>query len=494
MKTLMQEFIIQFKRAHTCRQPVGETARCQPALRIGGSAFGLRASGFGLLAAGLLAATPTWGQSVYATPYNFVTIAGSFGNTGFTDGTNGAATFYLPLGVAVDTNDNVYVVDGYYNTVRQLAPVGTNWVVSTLAGNTNASGSVDGTNQDAEFNAPAGIALDGAGNLYVADTYNHTLRELMPVGTNWVSTTIAGSVGNPGGHDGTNGAARFNYPYGIAADQAGNLYVSDTANDTIRQVVPAGTNWVVTTIAGMVGNANSNDGTGTNALFDQPTGIAVDPAGNVYVADSGNYTIRKLTPVGTNWVVTTIAGTAGAFGNADGTNGDASFFCPISAFGPMGLAVDAQTNLYVADGGNGLIRKVSPVGTNWVTTTLAGLESVGGNTNGVGTNAVFETPSGIAVDVAGNLFVSDPGANTIREGSLPGISNPVLSVSLSVLGVDTNGVLLSWPASGGPNLQTNADLTTTNWGNYGGAVTNANGTNSVTVPPTAPTLFFRLSN
>jgi hypothetical protein len=464
------------------------------------SAFGFRPSGFGLLAAALLAVTTAWGQSDYATPYAFTNIAGSFGNQGFADGTNGAAEFWFPEGVAVDTNDNVYVVDDYYNTVRLLAPMGTNWVVSTIAGNTNASGSVNGTNQDVEFNEPTAIALDGAGNLYVADAGNNLLRELTPMGGNWVSSTLAGSVGSTDGRDGTNAAAHFSYPCGLAVDQFDNLYVADTYNDTIRLVVPMGTNWVVTTIAGTAGDANSNDGTNQAALFAQPSGIAVDQGGNVYVADSGNFTIRKLTPVGTNWVVSTIAGTAGNSGSADGTNGDASFYCPILFYGPMGLAVDAQTNLYVADGGNGVIRKVSPVGTNWVTTTLAG--SVGapaGATNGIGTNAAFASPSGVAVDASGNLFMSDPGGNTMWEGNLAPVTTPpntnsVASLSISLTGVNLNSALISWPATGGTSLQTNADLTTPNWGAYGGAVNTANGTNSVTVLPGWPTLYFRLAN
>jgi sugar lactone lactonase YvrE len=452
----------------------------------------------GLVVGGLLAVTSAWGQTDYATPYAFTNIAGSFGNQGFADGTNSAAQFWFPEGAAVDTNDNVYVVDNYYNTIRLIAPMGTNWVVSTIAGNTNG-GSIDGTNLGAEFNEPSALALDRAGNLYVADSENNLLRELTPVGTNWVSSTLAGSVGSTDGADGTNAYAHFSYPCGIAVDQSSNLYVADTYNDTIRLVVPMGTNWVVTTIAGMAGQYGSNDGTNQVARFDQPSGIAVDQGGNVYVADSGNFTIRKITPVGTNWVVSTIAGTAGNSGSADGTDGDASFFCPILFYGPMGLTVDAQTNLYVADGGNGVIRKVSPMGTNWVTTTLAGSVGVAaGATNGIGPTAVFASPSGLAVDVSGNLFMSDPGGNTIWEGNLAAVTPPntnsLISLSISLTGANLNTVLVSWPASSGSNLQTNADLTTPNWGAYGGTVSLVNGTNSVTVLPGWPTLYFRLAN
>ena len=140
--------------------------------------------------------------------------------------------------------------------------------------------------------------MDSAGNVYVADADNDTIRKVTPVGTNWVVTTLAGLAGNAGSADGTNSAARFYYPYGVAVDSAGNVYVADTDNDTIRKVTPVGTNWVVTTLAGLAGNAGSADGTGSAARFYCPGGVAVDSAGNVYVADTHNDTIRKVTPVG----------------------------------------------------------------------------------------------------------------------------------------------------------------------------------------------------
>ena len=186
-------------------------------------------------------------------------------------------------------------------------------------------------------------------------------------------TTIAGSVGASGSTDGTGSAARFNHPVGVAVGANGNVFVAEVGNNTIRAVKPVGTSWVVTTVAGLAGSPGSADGTNSDARFNFTSGYyvgcgpAVDSAGNVYVPDAGNHTIRKVTPVGTNWVVTTLAGLAGVYGSADGTNSDAQFYCP------LGLSVDSNGSIYVADTLNDMIRKVTPVGTNWVVTTVAGL-------------------------------------------------------------------------------------------------------------------------
>ena len=444
-----------------------------------------------LLTWGLMSLTTARGQAIYATPYTFVTIAGSAGipESG-ADGTNGFASFYYPEAVAVATNHNLYVVDAIANDIRQVAPLGTNWVVTTIAGtNYPGGGSDDGTNQAAQFYGPASIALDRFNNLYVADGGNNTLRKITPVGTNWVVTTIAGTASpntSGGSADGTNGVAQFYYPSGIAVDAAGNLYVADTYNDTIRRAAPVGTNWVVTTIAGTAGRRGSDDGTNQNAQFFLPDGIAVDGSGNLYVADGGNNTIRKMTPVGTNWVVSTIACSILLGANlTDGTNTDAQFNSPAT------IALDASGNLYVADTGNNAIRLVAPIGTNWVVTTLAGgyngPDGTSGTNDGTGPDAQFNSPYGIAVDAAGNLYVADTGNSTIREGYLA-TAAPNLAISLSA-----GNVMISWPGSGF-TLQTNADLTTTNWGSYSGLITSGSGTNSVTLSPLGGALFFRLTN
>ncbi len=346
----------------------------------------------------------------YATPYTFTTLAGLALNAGSANGTNSTARFRYPEGVAVDANGNLYVADTDNDTIRKVTPAG---VVTTLAGLAGSYGSANGTNSTARFDFPTGVAVDGAGNVYVADEYNHTIRKVTPVGTNWVVTTVAGLAGYTGSANGTNSTARFYYPEGVAVDANGNLYVADRNNDTIREVTPVGTNWVVTTLAGLARYTGSANGTNSVARFDFPTGVAVDSATNLYVADGYNYTIRKVTPVGTNWVVTTLAGQALSSGFNDGTGNAARFYYP------EGLAVDANGNLYVADTDNDTIRKVTPVGTNWVVTTLAGLAGSYGSANGTGSAARFHFTAGVAVDGAGNVYVADEDNYTIRKGYYP---------------------------------------------------------------------------
>jgi sugar lactone lactonase YvrE len=369
-----------------------------------------------------------WGQVNYATPYTFQTIAGNAGY-GTADGIGSAARFYEPQGVAVDSNGVFYVTDSNNSTVRSITPgvsAGqTNWTVSTLAGLGGSPGSVDGLGSVARFNLPNGIAAGGAGNLYVADTGNSTIRMMSPglVGgqTQWLVRTIAGLAGVPGSADGTNSTARFERPAGLAVDSAGNVYVADTANPTIRIIRPSvlggQTNWVVATIAGLAGSHGWADGTGAAARFYNPFGIAADRAGNLYATDYGASTIRQLAPgvaAGqTNWTVSTIAGSVGGFGTNDGTGSAAKFL------NPFGITVGCSGSLYVVDSGNETIRRITPSvsggKTNWVVTTIAGSVGTAGSSNGIGDAALFSYPNGIAANRAGALCVADTFNNTIRE-------------------------------------------------------------------------------
>ena len=183
------------------------------------------------------------------------------------------------------TVNGQFDLQGHYRLYCLRVPEGT---TSTIAGTAGTSGAADGTGANALFNLPYGITIDPDENLYVTDTNNHIIRKITPDG---VVTTFAGTAGTPGSADGTGTNASFNSPYGITIDPDGNLYVTDTGIQTIRMITPGG---VVTTIAGTAGSTGSADGTGTNASFDHPHGITVDPAGNLYVADTNNHSIRLL--------------------------------------------------------------------------------------------------------------------------------------------------------------------------------------------------------
>jgi len=333
-------------------------------------------------------------------PFGLELLAGDIGGPGNADGIGAAARFNFPTGVAVDSAGNVYVADNINDTIRKVTAAG---VVTTLAGTAGMSGSANGTGAAARFYYPGNVAVDSAGDVYVAE--NHTIRKVTPVG---VVTTLAGTAGMTGSVDGTGAAARFAGPGGVAVDSAGNVYVTD--NQTIRKVTAAG---VVTTLAGTAGTLGSADGTGAAARFNNPTGVAVDSVGNIYVADEGNHTIRKVTASG---VVTTLAGTAGTSGSADGTGTDARFYVP------TGVAVDSAGNVYVADGNNKTIRKITAAG---VVTTLAGTAGMRGSADGIGAAARFDHPTGVVVDSAGNVYVADPGNSTIRKVTPTGATTMV---------------------------------------------------------------------
>jgi hypothetical protein len=290
---------------------------------------------------------------------------------------------------------------------------------TTLAG--VAPGSADGTGAAAQFNQPSSVAVDGAGNVYVADSSNDTIRKMSPAG---VVTTLAGSPGQRGSADGTGSAARFNSPQGVAVDGAGNVYVADSDNQDIRKITPAG---VVTTLAGSPGPQGSADGEGAAAQFSYPRGVAVDSSGNVYVADANNDTIREITPAG---VVATLAGTAGQPGSADGTGAAALFNYP------TGVTVDGSGNVYVADTNNQTIREITPAG---VVTTLAGAAGQGGNSDGTAGTARFSSPRGVAADGSGNVYVADSGADTIREITQSGVVTTVAGSSYQLGSLDGNG-------------------------------------------------------
>jgi hypothetical protein len=386
------------------------------------------------------------------------------------------------------------------------------YTFSTLAGPAEVGGGdADGPGSLARFRTPCAVAVDSAGNLYVADRSNNTIRKVTPAG---MVTTLAGWAGYPGSNDSNGRNARFNQPYGVAVDSAGNVYVADFANHTIRKVTPGG---VVTTLAGLAGSQGSDDSTGSDARFCYPQGMAVDSAGNVYVADSCNSTIRKVTPGG---VVTTLAGVNNNIpvpggwvvygGNVHGTGSDARFSAP------RAVAVDGAGNVYVADSGNNTIRLGRPACPDAPTVDLV--------TGPVGQARQLDTSPQTAVawqwrlvripaasataswtanvrnptftpDVA-DLFIfrltatNAAGAIVIRTLAFTAVPPPVFqAVKL------TQGTLeLTWSteAGGSYQLQYNSDLKSTNWTSLGGPLTATGPTLSATDYTTnGPARFYR---
>lgn len=315
--------------------------------RLDGTGFAARLDFVGAIsldASGNLYVADLGGDTLrYVTAAGVVTtIAGQPGVANWQDGTGTGAAFNAPAGVTLDPQGNIYVADSGDYTVRKVTPGG---VVTTFAGKGNVYGSTNGTGTNAVFTAPSAICCDSSGNLYLADGTGNTIRKITTPGA--VVTTFAGT-GFSGLTNGAAASARFNNPQGVAVDSSGNVYVGDTGNNCIRLISAA--TGLVTTFAGST-SAGSTDGTGTGARFNGPAGLRVDASGNVYVTDSGNSTIRKITPQG---VVTTVSGQVGAADSKDGVNSVAAFDFPGDlALGPNGV-------IYVGDSLNYTVRRVVP--------------------------------------------------------------------------------------------------------------------------------------
>lgn len=320
-----------------------------------------------------------------------------------TDGIGTVATygsmfwFSYPQGVAADAQGNVYVADTYYGVIDEITPGGGTPALSPLAGIAGADSYRDGPGASALFDQPAGLCVDLAGSVYVADTSNNVVRKIA-AGT---VSTLAG-VTDAGAVDGTGAAARFNQLGCVAEDAAGNYYVTDSGNHQVRKITPAG---VVTTVAGVTGVRGALDGPGATAEFNYPIGIAVDPSGSpIYVADSGNGGVRKIAVAGGAATVSTLCR---------------------GFIEPFGLALDAAGDLFVTDSQAEIVYEI-PHGTA-TPVALAGGASSAGGFNGVGASARFHAPCGVACNLPGTvLYVADQGNYSIRKVT---IANSVGTVS-----------------------------------------------------------------
>ena len=332
------------------------------------------------------------------------TVAGVLETPGFNDGAALSSRFFNPHGIAVDGIGNIYIADRYNHTIRKISNEGQ---VSTLAGKAGFSGNQDGQGELARFNEPWGLCVSAEGIVYVADTKNNKIRQIDLEGR---VTTIAGT-GNFGSSNAQGLAATFGNPTGIELDAFGNLYVADHLTHIIRKIDNLG---IVTTIAGIPYIPGDNDGTGRDAQFWRPYGLTLDNEGNILVADEWNHKIRKVTPLG---AVTTVAGT-GEVGNNDGQSINATFNYP------WDLTVDGENNIYIADGYNYIIRKITPEG---IVSNYAGTLLTSGGVDGKAAEATFSGATSITWDkTTGSLFIGDAYNHLIR--SVTTTATPTLSI------------------------------------------------------------------
>ena len=309
-----------------------------------------------------------------------------------------ALQFASAVAVAADPAGNLFVSDSANHVIWKVS---TSKQVTLLAGSAGVSGSADGQGASARFAYPGGLAVEAAGSLLVADTGNHTVRRVAADGT---VTTLAGTPGVPGTADGSGVAARFNGPSGLVLDGTGGAFVSDTQNHTIRHLSAT---YQVTTLAGKAGSPGKVDAAGTAAQFNEPNGLALASDGTLFVADYGNSLIRAVSASG---AVTTLAGQTATTGTADGTGTAAQFNLPV------GLALDASRNLWVADTRNHTLRRIVPA--TGAVTTVAGVGGTRGNVDSTtGTSASFNTPCALALTPSGALVVADTGNHLLRSVS-----------------------------------------------------------------------------
>ena len=395
------------------------------------------------------------------------TLAGRALVSGAANGTGTNALFSDPAAIVTDVNGNFFMADSLNDAIRKVS---TNGVVTTFAGQLGVPGSGNATGTNAQFNAPSGLAFDASGNLFVSDTGNNTIREITPSGA---VSTIAGVPGPGGFADGPAGGALFSSPLGIAVATNGTVFVADAGNHCIRQV----SDGVVSTFAGSPQIWGGADGAGTNSQFNGPVGLIFDMCGNLFVSDANNDTIRKITPAG---MVTTFAGLAGADGSTDGDLSSARFRSPAQ------LVFDRKGNLFVADSFNQTIREIA---TNGIVSTVSGAAGIFGSTNGANRQGRFYNPYGLAFGADGSLLVADTYNELIRAVIVPFNVNFQMSSGNKL-------VLLSWDAVVGRTYQAQykMGMDSTVWSNLGDPITATGSTASQTdnISGNSPSKLYRV--
>jgi sugar lactone lactonase YvrE len=376
-------------------------------------------------------------------------VAGN-GSTGYS-GDGGSATnaaTYGPLGVAVDTAGNLYFVNSNYSVIRRAdASTG---IITTVAGNGSPGFTGDGgAATSAELNSPTNLTIDGVGNLYIADQGNNRIRKV--TAATGIITTVAGN--GTQGYSGDRGPATSAEMYscsGVAVDRAGNLYIADFYNSVIRKVTTA--TGIITTVVGNGTFGYTGDGgQATSAELKYPSAVTLDSAGNLYIADANAISVIRKVTVATG-IITTVAGNG-----TGGYSGDGGAATSARLNYPDGIAVDISGNLYISDHGNNRIREVTAATGNISTVVGNGTFGYSGD-GGLATSAELYYPYGVAVDSAGNIYVSDSNNNRIRKvglstvlpTTLVGVSSPVINLLVEMT-ADQSISSISAAASQGGN-------------------------------------------